>query len=298
MDIRKLDRAAVLESVRVLEWARPGHWDAPTPCGDWTVRQLVAHMAGQHDGFAAAATGGGAALRDWEPAALGEDPLGTYRASAEAVLTAFDRPGVLNREFRLPEISTTMSFPASVAIGFHFLDYVVHGWDLARALGLDLELSTEAAETALAVALRVPDDERRLGPGAQFRPALAPAPGAPTFDLVLTTLGRSPDWSAPAADRLRSTDIHRETFMLDELRTHVARRLGLSQEEVFAGQPLSAVLVASPTAINSIDLLDAFAGALADAGADADVELPTMTLDHTAEDVVVALDKQLTSTSS
>ncbi|GAB2445921.1 hypothetical protein [Streptomyces incanus] len=85
--------------------------------------------------------------------------------------------------------------------------------------------------------------------------------------------------------------------MLADLRSNVARRLGLPEEEVFAGQPLSAVLVASPTAINSIDLLDAFAGALADAGADDDVELPTMTLDHTAEDVVAALGRQLAPTS-
>ncbi|MDG9722598.1 hypothetical protein [Streptomyces sp. DH41] len=86
--------------------------------------------------------------------------------------------------------------------------------------------------------------------------------------------------------------------MLAELRIHVARRLGLAPQEVFAGQPLSTVLVTSPTAINSIDLLDAFAGAMADVGVEEDVELPTMTLDHTAEDVVVALAEQLAPSSS
>ncbi|MER0245788.1 hypothetical protein AAHZ94_28205 [Streptomyces sp. HSW2009] len=86
--------------------------------------------------------------------------------------------------------------------------------------------------------------------------------------------------------------------MLAELRSHVAQRLSLPQEEVFAGQPLADVLAASPTAINSIDLLDAFAGALADIGIEDDVELPTMTLDHTAEEVVAALGKQLAPTSS
>lgn len=83
--------------------------------------------------------------------------------------------------------------------------------------------------------------------------------------------------------------------MSAELRTHVARRLGLPEDEVFGDRPLSAVLVASPTAINSIDLLDAFAGALADAGLDEDAELPTMTLNHTAEDVIAALGGQLTA---
>lgn len=86
--------------------------------------------------------------------------------------------------------------------------------------------------------------------------------------------------------------------MLSELKQHVARRLGPTEEEVCAGQPLSAGLATSPSAINSIDPLDAFAGALADTGYDEDVELPTTTRDHTAEDVVQALGKQLASTSS
>ncbi|MCX5394418.1 hypothetical protein ABZY68_33545 [Streptomyces sp. NPDC006482] len=86
--------------------------------------------------------------------------------------------------------------------------------------------------------------------------------------------------------------------MTADLRAHIARRLELTEEEVFDGRTLSAVLVASPVAINSIDLLDAFAGALADVGLDDDVELPTMTLDHTAGDVVAALAGQLDSATS
>lgn len=203
MDIRKLDRTAVLETVRVLERARPEDWDSPTPCTGWTLRRLVAHMAGQHHGFAAAAEGHGGDLAVWRPAELGEDPLTVHRAAAESVLTAFSRPGVLTREFDLPEISTTTRFPATVAIGFHFLDYVVHGWDVARTLGADLDLGEEILDAALVFALRVPDDERRLRPDPQFRPALPAPAGAGSLDLVLTALGRSPDW-APAGARHRA----------------------------------------------------------------------------------------------
>ncbi|MEI7032142.1 TIGR03086 family metal-binding protein [Streptomyces pratensis] len=198
MDIRKLDRAAVLETVRLLEESDPRDWDLPTPCADWTLRQLVSHMAGQHHGFAAAAAGNGADASVWQPGALGDEPLKSYRAAAEAVLDAFAPQSVLTREFALPEISDTITFPASVAIGFHFLDYVVHGWDLARALGTSPDLDDEITEAALVFALRVPDDERRLGPAAPFRPALLAPPRADTLELVLTTLGRSPGWSAPA----------------------------------------------------------------------------------------------------
>ncbi|MFD5469432.1 TIGR03086 family metal-binding protein [Streptomyces sp. NPDC127105] len=198
MDIRKLDRTAVLETVRLVRQADPTDWDLPTPCAGWTLRQLVAHMAGQHHGFAAAAAGGGEDLAVWQPSALGEDPSTTYRAAAWTAIDAFAEQGVLIREFLLPEISATRRFPASVAIGFHFLDHVVHGWDVARTLGVPLDLGEEVAEAALAFALRVPDDERRLIPEPLFRPALPAAPGASSLDLVLTSLGRSPDWSAAA----------------------------------------------------------------------------------------------------
>ncbi|WEV24339.1 TIGR03086 family metal-binding protein [Streptomyces sp. 71268] len=198
MDIRKLDRTAVLETVRVLGQASARDWDRPTPCAEWTLRELVAHMAGQHHGFAAAATGGGADLADWQPSELGDDPLATYCTAAEAVLHAFARPGVLSAEFALPEISTTRRFPASLAIGFHFLDYVVHGWDVARALGVTLELDEETVRAAGAIAQRVPDDERRTDPEALFKPALPARPDASALDLVLTSLGRSPEWSAAA----------------------------------------------------------------------------------------------------
>lgn len=198
MDIRKLDRAAVLETLRILEQAEPEDWDRPTPCAGWTLHQLVAHMTAQHHGFAAAAAGIRTRLAAWHPGELGDDPLKTYRTAAEAALEAFAEQAVLTREFSLPEISETRRFPATVAIGFHFLDHVVHGWDLARTLGVSLDLDEGTTEAALVIALRVPDDERRLGPDAQFRPALPTAPGAHSLDLVLTTLGRSPDWSAPA----------------------------------------------------------------------------------------------------
>lgn len=196
MEIRRLDRTAVLETVRLVQEADPADWDLPTPCADWTLRGLVTHMVGQHHGFAAAASGGGDDLAVWQPGVLGDDPAATYRAAAWTAIDAFARQDLFTREFTLPEISTTRRFPATIAIGFHFLDHVVHGWDVARTLGIPLDLDDEVADAALTFALRVPDDARRLVPEPLFRPALSAAPGASSLDLALASLGRSPDWSA------------------------------------------------------------------------------------------------------
>lgn len=194
------DRAVVLETVRILEQAGPADWARPTPCADWDLRALVSHMAGQHRGFAAAAAGGGADLRLWQPVPLGDDPLGVYRAAVMAVSDSFARPGVAARRFDLPEIGAGRRFPAVVAVGFHFLDHAVHAWDVARAVGLGWEPGDGAATAALAIALRVPDDERRRAPGAAFRPARAAGDDGRPFHRVLTALGRSPAWTAGPVD--------------------------------------------------------------------------------------------------
>ncbi|MBC3843187.1 TIGR03086 family protein [Streptacidiphilus sp. 4-A2] len=196
MDILELNREAVLESVRILAKAGPQDFELPTPCSAWTVRQLVEHMTAQHLGFAAAARGEITAASDWLPVPLGGDPLGRYQESVTAVLDAFAEPGVLAREFSLPEITVERSFPGRIAVGFHLLDYVAHSWDLGSALGVPTELSPQSIEAALTVALLVPDDERRRTPDAQFQPVLPAGPGAGTFELLLTNIGRSPDWSA------------------------------------------------------------------------------------------------------
>ncbi|MCX4768817.1 TIGR03086 family metal-binding protein [Streptomyces sp. NBC_01260] len=202
MDIVQLDRAAVLESVRIVESAGPADWDRPTPCSRWTLRRLVEHMGAQHLGFAAASRGEGAGAAVWETRPAGDDPAARYREAADAVLEAFAEPGVLERRFALPEIDAAATFAAATAIGFHFIDYVVHSWDAAASLGMRTAFPPDVVEAALPIALRVPGGERRERPGAAFRPALPCDEGAggdraDTFRLVLSTLGRSPDWSPP-----------------------------------------------------------------------------------------------------
>ena len=54
-----------------------------------------------------------------------------------------------------------LQFPAAQAISFHFIDYLVHGWDVARSLGVDYELEPDLLAAALPVAQAVPDGEPR-----------------------------------------------------------------------------------------------------------------------------------------
>ena len=188
-----LDARAVRASVQLVSQAGTADLSRPTPCADWTLADLLAHMTAQHNGFAAAAAGDGADLVHWQTGAPVADPPGEYAAAAERVLDAFAAAGVLAGEFALPEISTELRFPAAAAIGFHFIDYVAHGWDVARALGVGYDLEPDVLAAALPIARAVPDGARRRRPGAAFAPRVT-VTGGGVLDQIVALLGRRPDW--------------------------------------------------------------------------------------------------------
>jgi uncharacterized protein (TIGR03086 family) len=175
----------------------------PTPCADWKLHGLLRHMIAQHYGFAAASAGDGDLAR-WQLRPLGADPVTAYRAAAERVLDAFAADGALDREFPLPEITRDLMFPARQAISFHFVDYVVHSWDVARTLGLPADfdpalLDPALLDAALRVAQAVPGGDARVEPGAAFGPAVdwsggSAGSGGSCLDQIVALLGRSPGW--------------------------------------------------------------------------------------------------------
>lgn len=193
--IVELDARAVRASVDLVDRVAAADLERPTPCTGWTLRDLLAHMTVQHDGFAAAARGDGDPAR-WRARPSGDDPVGAYRAAAGGVLAAFAAEGVLDRQFPLPEIRDGGLFPAPQAISFHFVDYVTHSWDVASTLGLPVNFEPVLLDQALAVARAVPGGEARLAPGAPFGPVVA-CSGPDPLGQLLALLGRSPDWPRP-----------------------------------------------------------------------------------------------------
>ncbi|GAA4103972.1 TIGR03086 family metal-binding protein [Nonomuraea soli] len=194
-DIVAFNRRSVQATVAVVEQITTADLDLPTPCSEWTVRDLLEHHIVQNHGFAFAATGERSELSLWQPKPLGGDHVAEYAASAEAVNQAFAVPGVTEVGFWLPEFSSRVSFKGQQAIGFHFIDCVVHAWDLARAVGADPRIDEDLAEACLPIARAVPDAPETRGPGKAFHAGLAADDDAPALDRVLAMLGRSPSWS-------------------------------------------------------------------------------------------------------
>jgi uncharacterized protein (TIGR03086 family) len=192
-EVRDGHAQAVRLSVQIAQHTTSTDLTRKTPCVGWTLADLLSHMIAQHRGFAVAATGAQSTLLEWEPRPLSGDPVAEYTAAADEVIAAFADATNGDFDVWLPELGRR-PFTASDALTFQLVDDVVHAWDLARALDVPLHVDDDLAEAALAVALRVPDDAARRGPGFAFAPGLPVTHDASTLDRTLLLLGRSPAW--------------------------------------------------------------------------------------------------------
>jgi uncharacterized protein (TIGR03086 family) len=204
LDVRPLHRVAVTASAQIVDSVRNADLDAPTPCDDWKLVDLLTHMTAQHRGFAAAARGFGDRPEVWNVDSVRDaviaDPRAAYADAASDVLTAFADDAVLDASFALPDFGPDAAFPGALAIGFHFVDYVVHGWDVARSLGVPFTLPDEVVDAALPLALMAPDGEARDLPDAPFAHVTAGA-SASNLDKILRYLGREPDWASTSGQQ-------------------------------------------------------------------------------------------------
>lgn len=198
MHIIELHRTVILASIDVVAAVRHEHLALATPCAGWTLTDLLIHMTAQHHGFAASARGSGADLAVWrtEPFtdAVAADPLGTYTAAAHDVLDAFAADGVEAAPFALPEFGPDVTVPGATAMGFHFVDYVVHSWDVAVTIDKPFTVPADVIAAALPIAMSVPDGEIRDADNAPFARALTPSDADDDFDRILRHLGRKPEY--------------------------------------------------------------------------------------------------------
>jgi uncharacterized protein (TIGR03086 family) len=116
-------------------------WQLPTPCDDWSVRQLVGHVAAGCQMAAKLAAGGdrNEAIALLGVDHLGDEPLQAVDAALEAQQQAFERPGVETQVFHHP----AGDMPGAQVYRFRLSDLLVHQWDLASAIGADDTLDPE-----------------------------------------------------------------------------------------------------------------------------------------------------------
>jgi uncharacterized protein (TIGR03086 family) len=185
MDIVDLDERAAERLETIIAAVAPAAWTSPTPCPDWNVRDLVAHVVAGNVKYTGIARGD-----DWRPGAvevdLGDEPSATYRTTVKEMLEAWRQPGALDREIALPRGQRGRS---EVALWIHLAETVVHGWDLARATGQDPAFDPEVVEATLAECLsRVPPERSE---GSAFREPVPVEASATPLERLAAYLGRN-----------------------------------------------------------------------------------------------------------
>lgn len=147
------------------------HWDQPTTCPEWTVRDLVDH-AMQWQG------NGGGML------GAGTSPGDDWDAIKPKLSEALDDPS--NLEGNAEGFG---GMPKQQVAGFVIGDLLIHSWDLARSIGADESLPEGAVQATLMGLQRAPDEMLRSA--TMFAPALEVADDASPQERLLAFAGRA-----------------------------------------------------------------------------------------------------------
>jgi uncharacterized protein (TIGR03086 family) len=166
---------------------RDEHLDAPTP-SDVPVSTLLAHVTMLAEAFrAAAAKEPDQGPPPAEPPALPADWRSVLPARLTALAAAWREPGAGDGDTS----AGGLPMPAPVAAAVALNEVVLHGWDLARAVGHDYEPGP--AEVAACLTFVEPAAQPEGVPGL-FGPIVAVPDDAPAFDRLLGLAGRDPAW--------------------------------------------------------------------------------------------------------
>lgn len=116
----------------------PDQWSWPTPCSEWNVRELVNHLVGENrwvpELFAGRTVADVGDRLDGD--LLGADPVAAWDSSIAAALDSIGEDGAMARIVRL----SFGDLPGGEYVMQLFADLLIHGWDLARAIGADEHL--------------------------------------------------------------------------------------------------------------------------------------------------------------
>ncbi|MFP3986989.1 TIGR03086 family metal-binding protein [Streptomyces sp. E11-3] len=165
-----------------------GQWGDPTPCTEWTVRDLVNHLVVEQlwvpplvkDGVTIESLGSA-----FDGDQLGTDPVAAWDTSARAAQDAFRAPGALDRTVHL----SFGESPAAHYCAQMVTDLVVHAWDLSRAIGADERLPDDLVRYAVREVSPYAADLAKSG---LFDPPVEAPPGADVQTKFLCLLGRRP----------------------------------------------------------------------------------------------------------
>jgi uncharacterized protein (TIGR03086 family) len=162
----------------------------PSPCAEYTVGEvgehvvrsmvLLASVAGAQAGNPAAGSVGPAAGSAGSVGPLEEQ----VAVTAEAALAAWRRRGLGGT------VAVGRStLPANLAVEIIPMELLVHGWDMARATGQQIDVPPEVVDHVLGRAWELVTEDKR---GRSFAAEVPAGPEATTLQRLIAFTGRVP----------------------------------------------------------------------------------------------------------
>jgi uncharacterized protein (TIGR03086 family) len=163
----------------------------PTPCSEWDVRDLLHHIAWSNLWVAPLCDGRdlGEVAPGLEGDVLGDDPVGVTLRSIEQASDGFERAG----NDTIVQLSRGPS-PAWLYCAERMNDLTVHNWDLAKGIGVEVELDEECMDAGLRY---FRPHELELRARGELGPTVEVPVGASLQTQYLAFFGRRADWTPP-----------------------------------------------------------------------------------------------------
>lgn len=170
---------------RRVDQLTPESQSLPTPCTQWSVRDVANHLTYEHRWVPHLLRG--ERVEDvgdrYDGDLLGDDPAAAWRSALEESLAAWaDTPAEQTVHLSYADV------PASAYAEEMLADLTVHAWDLARGARLDDRLDPECVEHVLGWAREHADE---LSGSGVFAPSVDISSDDPQ-DQLLALLGRRP----------------------------------------------------------------------------------------------------------
>jgi uncharacterized protein (TIGR03086 family) len=175
---------ATANTRRLIAAVNADQWEASTPCTDWNVQQLVNHMVSGMLNIGSIMGGDGPQNLG---EVLGDDPIGVFDGACKTALTAFRAPGAMGE---MVQTRRGEQLAGDYALG-QVQEMLVHGWDLAKAIGADTTLDPELMDVSYTRAVRNRDRLRTGGSTAWGDDEAGASDDADTQTKYLSILGRT-----------------------------------------------------------------------------------------------------------
>ncbi|GLZ81222.1 TIGR03086 family protein [Actinorhabdospora filicis] len=189
--VEELLTEATTAALPVIDGIADTDLDAPTPCAEFTVRDLANHLHQVVVNFQALAR---RETPDWSttPDALADPGWKRgFAGEAAKLAEAWSAPGALDG------VSPGFGMPQPVVARMVLLDLTLHAWDLARGTGREFVPAPRAVDALRGFVDDMAPTARQMG---VFGEEVQVPEDAGAFECVLARSGRDPRWERPSKE--------------------------------------------------------------------------------------------------